>query len=131
MFPKVIKLTHLLKLVDVIDGRSVRVNYGSVIVDEYIQHKMHTLMSLVKVFVGSPKGKCEGLLVDGKCRNPVACFSKSSEREPMVVGTLTKVTNFLDVSDTKEGCEFRDMPTGYTESDKMMHAEGDTKNELK
>ena len=54
MFPKVIKLTHLLKLVDVIDGRSVRVNYGSVIVDEYIQHKMHILMSLVKVLVGSP-----------------------------------------------------------------------------
>lgn len=54
MFPKVIKLTHLLKLVDVIDGRSVRVTYGSVIVDEHIQHKMHTLMSLVKVSVGSP-----------------------------------------------------------------------------
>lgn len=44
---------------------------------------------------------------------------------------LLKLLTFLIYLHTKEGCEFRDMPTGYTESDKMMHAEGDTKNEQK
>ncbi|KAJ6361380.1 hypothetical protein OIU78_001923 [Salix suchowensis] len=87
-----------------IDGRLVNVNDGSVIVDEDIQNKMHTLKSLVRFFVGSPSVQqkvsenVKGLLVDGKCRNPGASFSKSSEREPMVVDSLSKVSNFLNVS---------------------------------
>ncbi|CAK7353612.1 unnamed protein product [Dovyalis caffra] len=104
MFPTITKLTHQLKHVDMIDGRLANVNDGSVIVDEYIQHKMHTLKSLVRFFVGSPSVQqkvtetVNGLLVDGKCRNPVVCFSKASERGPMVVNSLTKVSNFLNVS---------------------------------
>lgn len=103
-FPKITELTHQLKHVDMIDGRLVNVNDGSVIVDEYIQNKMHTLKSLVRFFVGSPSVQqkvsenVKGLLVDGKCRNPGVSFSKSSEREPMVVDSLTKVSNFLNVS---------------------------------
>ncbi|KAJ6745464.1 EXOSOME COMPLEX EXONUCLEASE [Salix koriyanagi] len=104
VFPKITELTCQLKHVDMIDGRLVNVNDGSVIVDEDIQNKMHTLKSLVRFFVGSPSVQqkvsenVKGLLVDGKCRNPGASFSKSSEREPMVVDSLSKVSNFLNVS---------------------------------
>lgn len=103
VLPKITKLTRQLQNVDLIDGRLVNIDDASVIVNDYIEQKMHTLKSLVRVFIGSPsvqlklRENVEALSVDPKC-NPVAIFSKPSEREPMTMNSLTKVSNFLNIS---------------------------------
>ena len=45
-FPKVLKLAHLLKDVDLIDGRLVNIGDNSLVVEDYLQQKMHTFKSL-------------------------------------------------------------------------------------
>ncbi|XP_015572506.3 uncharacterized protein LOC8259483 [Ricinus communis] len=102
-YPTITKLTHQLQSVDSIDGKLVNVNDGSIIIDDRIAHKMLTLKSLVRVFIGSPvvqrnlRESIKDLSANLKCK-PVAFFSKSSEREPMIVNSLTKISNFLNVS---------------------------------
>ncbi|KDP33628.1 hypothetical protein JCGZ_07199 [Jatropha curcas] len=64
---------------------------------------MHTLKSLVRVFVGSPfvqqnlRDSIEAVSANAEL-NPAASFSKLSEREPMIVDSLTKISNFLNIS---------------------------------
>ncbi|KAK9286964.1 hypothetical protein L1049_015372 [Liquidambar formosana] len=102
-FSKITKLTHSLKNVDLIAGRLVNTDDFSTIIDDNIEHKMHTFKSLVRTFLGSPsvqealKKNVEAAFAAGKCR-PLGCFSKSNEREPMTVNSLTKVCNFLNIS---------------------------------
>jgi len=101
-FPKIIKLTQSLANVDTIHGRLVDVNSNSTIFDDHIENEMHTFKSLVRVFIGCP-------FVQDKMRRVLASntntqhdtftpFSKTTEREPRVIDSLTKVSNFLDVS---------------------------------
>ncbi|XP_020219186.1 uncharacterized protein LOC109802290 [Cajanus cajan] len=102
-FPKVKELTRLLANVDTVNGRLVDVNSNTTVFDDGIEREMCTFKSLVRVFVGSP-------FVQHRMKHVVASFttstqhesftpfSKAIEREPMVVDSLTKVGNFLNVS---------------------------------
>ncbi|KAJ7951654.1 Exosome complex exonuclease [Quillaja saponaria] len=104
-FLKITKLTHLLKDLDLINGRLVDIRNDSIISDDRIEHKMNTFKSLVRVFIGSPSmqqtlkknilafSSLEGL----KCGS-FAPFGEPREREPMLVDSLTKVSNFLNIS---------------------------------
>lgn len=102
-FPSITKLTQQLKNVDLIDGKLVNINDDSIIIDDRIAEKMNTLKSLVRVFIGSPwvqqnlKENVEAASATTKFK-PVVSFSKLSEREPMTVNSLTKISNFLGVS---------------------------------
>ncbi|XP_055960431.1 uncharacterized protein LOC126669682 [Mercurialis annua] len=98
-YPTIVKLTHELQNVDLIDGRMVNVNDGSVVMDDCVAEKMHALKSLARVFIGSPVVQ-RNLRESMKplSANPVDCFRELSEREPIVVNSLTKISNFLNVS---------------------------------
>ncbi|CAI0416726.1 unnamed protein product [Linum tenue] len=102
-FPKIQKLTRQLRNVDLIDGRAVNTVDDSFIMNPRVLHKVATFKSLVRVFIGSPlvqqKTK-ENVVANGRGlrSNAVAYFSNASEREPMIVDSLTKVGNFLNVS---------------------------------
>ncbi|WZZ01206.1 hypothetical protein YC2023_073534 [Brassica napus] len=79
------KLTRALKEIDLVDGKLEDIN-GVIVYDDAIKQKI--------IFVGSPslqqklKQQERGRLL----------FGTESEREPLVVNSLTKVCNFLDIS---------------------------------
>ncbi|PON57901.1 exosome complex exonuclease [Parasponia andersonii] len=103
LFPKITKLASLLKDVDLIDGRLVDIRDGSVVIDDRIERKMHTFKSLARVFIGSPSVQKTleanmAALPAGKGGKTFVCFSKPSEREPMLVNSLSKVSNFLNIT---------------------------------
>ncbi|XP_022139060.1 uncharacterized protein LOC111010055 isoform X2 [Momordica charantia] len=102
-YRKIQKLSCSLKNVDLIDGRLVNVVDDSTIFDERIEQRMRAFKSLVRVFVGSPSARrrvTETMMAESSTTNcqPPWCFGNSSEREPMVVDSLTKISNFLNVS---------------------------------
>ncbi|GAV89587.1 hypothetical protein CFOL_v3_33001 [Cephalotus follicularis] len=103
VFPKITRLTHFLKNVDSIDTRLVNVNDDSIIINDRVEERMRTFKSLVRVFLGSPsvqqtlKRNMEALQGGATCAS-FDCFSKPSEREPLIVNSLTTVSNFLNVS---------------------------------
>ncbi|XP_050887264.1 uncharacterized protein LOC127092438 [Lathyrus oleraceus] len=101
-FPKIVKLTRLLANVDTINGRLVDVNSNSTIFDDQIDQEMRTFKSLVRVFIGSPfvqhKMRCVLASTTNTQHDTYTPFSKTTERESMVVDSLTKVSNFLNVS---------------------------------
>ncbi|XP_052210204.1 uncharacterized protein LOC127813322 [Diospyros lotus] len=94
-FPKLTKLAHLLRNVDLIDGSFVNINDQSVAVDDYLQQSMHTFKSLGRIFLGSPMARQRLKSREGV---PPHCFGKPSERESMTLDSLTKVSNFLNIS---------------------------------
>lgn len=102
-FSKLTKLSHLLKNVDLVDGKLVNVNDHSRIYDEILEQKLSSFKSLTRTFIGCPsmqeimKKNVVQALADAQCDQPV-CFSKASERESITVDSLTKVSNFLNVS---------------------------------
>ncbi|KAF5726234.1 hypothetical protein HS088_TW23G00976 [Tripterygium wilfordii] len=105
-FPKMKKLSYLLKDVDLIDGCLVNIKDDSMIFDPHIQQKMHTFKSIVRVFIGSPLlqqilQKDAVVFSDGAKNNIISSFSKPCEREPMVVNSLNKVADFLNISSQK------------------------------
>ncbi|KAB2619123.1 hypothetical protein D8674_014992 [Pyrus ussuriensis x Pyrus communis] len=53
-FPKLTKLTQLLKNVDLIDGRLVNISDGSIIIDDRVEQRMLTFKSPATVFIGAP-----------------------------------------------------------------------------
>ncbi|KAK8683060.1 hypothetical protein V6N13_039129 [Hibiscus sabdariffa] len=93
-FPKLTRLAHLLKDVDLVDGRLVNVNDNSIISDDRIERRMNTFKSHMRVFIGSPSVQ----LMLKKQTSVFDCFGKPSEREPMVVSSLTTVSNVLNVT---------------------------------
>lgn len=102
-FLKMTKLTCLLKNVDLVDGRLVDLRDGSIIIDDRVERKMHTFKSLVRVFIGSRfvqqtlKTNMVALS-EGKGSDPIMCFDKPCEREPIIVTSLTQVSNFLNIT---------------------------------
>ncbi|KAF3969939.1 hypothetical protein CMV_006307 [Castanea mollissima] len=104
-FPKITELSHLLRNVDWLDGRVVHVRDNSIVFDGEIAHKMQTFKSLARDFIGSPSIQQKiqknvmalSLAASNNC-TPFVCFSEPSEREPMIVNSLTKVCNFLNIS---------------------------------
>ncbi len=104
-FPKITKLSHLLRNVDWVDGRLVNVRDNSIVFDDQIEQKMQTFKYLARVFIGSPliqrniQKNVMALSAAGNANcTPFVCFSEHSEREPMIVNSLTKVSNFLNIS---------------------------------
>ena len=104
-FPKMTELSHLLRNLDWLDGRVVHVRDNSIVFDGEIEHKMQTFKSLARVFIGSPsvqqkiqKNVMALSLAASNNSTPFVCFSEPSEREPMIVNSLTKVCNFLNIS---------------------------------
>ncbi|XP_061352722.1 uncharacterized protein LOC133297569 [Gastrolobium bilobum] len=102
-FPRITKLADLLANVDAIDGRLVDINSNSAIFDDGIEHEMCTFKSLVRVFIGSPsvQHKMKHVLASSNTdtqHDSFTPFCKASEREPLVIDSLTKVSNFLSVS---------------------------------
>ncbi|XP_059644821.1 uncharacterized protein LOC132286488 [Cornus florida] len=93
---KLTKLSHLLKEVDLIDGTLVKIADHSTVIDDNLEHNMHTFKSLARTFLGSASMQ-QALKKDVQCIPPL-CFSKPSEREPITVNSLTKICNFLNIS---------------------------------
>ncbi|KAI9079245.1 hypothetical protein K1719_038850 [Acacia pycnantha] len=96
--PRISQLTHLLKNVDAINGKLVDVTSNSTIVDDKIQHEMGTFKSLVRAFIGSPSSQQRVNLAQKTSQDSISPFSNVSAREPMVVDSLTKISNFLNVT---------------------------------
>lgn len=102
-FPKLTKLTQILKNVDFIDGKLVDVNDDSTVNDERLHHRMHKFKALSRIFLGAPftlqevNKNIEAVMAGRKCTHFV-CFSKPNEREPMIIDSLTTVCNILGVS---------------------------------
>ncbi|KAK9946043.1 hypothetical protein M0R45_011526 [Rubus argutus] len=102
-FPKLMKLTQLLKDVDLVDGRLVNITDGSIIVNGRAEHKMVAFKSLATVFVGSPlvqQTLWNNVVAwsGGRSCNPSVCFSKPNEREPMIVKSLSIVGSILNIT---------------------------------
>ncbi|CAA2966251.1 uncharacterized protein LOC111393480 [Olea europaea var. sylvestris] len=103
-FLKLTKLSQLLKNVDLIDGRLINLNDDSRIFDYKLEHKMQTLKSLVRAFIGCfsvqetmRKNLMTSFADDPRCRE-FQCFTKPSERDPITLSSLTKVADILNIS---------------------------------
>ncbi|KAL5142164.1 hypothetical protein HKD37_09G025393 [Glycine soja] len=96
-FPKVKELTHLLANVDSVNGRLVDINSNSTVFCDDVEREMCTFKSLVREFVESPfvhhrmKHVLASFITNAK-HESFTPFGKATEREPMVVDSLTKVT---------------------------------------
>ncbi|KAL8159638.1 hypothetical protein V2J09_001175 [Rumex salicifolius] len=102
-FPKLTKLTQILKNVDLIDGMLVDVNDDSTVNDERLNHRMHKFKALSGIFLGAPPvlkevNKNIEAVMAGKKSSQYVCFSKQNEREPMIVDSLTTICNILGIS---------------------------------
>ncbi|KAJ8751653.1 hypothetical protein K2173_025812 [Erythroxylum novogranatense] len=102
-FLKIANWADELRDVDMIDGRLKSINDGAIIIDDHLAHKMHSLKSLARIFIGSPivqqkiRENIAGFSVDVKT-SIAASFSENYERDSMIVDSLTTVGNFLDIS---------------------------------
>ncbi|KAM7264863.1 hypothetical protein ACFE04_002546 [Oxalis oulophora] len=100
-FPRIARLANNLKNVDLIDGRLVNINDDSTIFDDRIEERMRKFKSLVTNCIGSPtvrmsfKKDMESLL---KCNKSFDYFGEPSARYPMVIDSLTKISNYLNIS---------------------------------
>ncbi|VFQ97759.1 unnamed protein product [Cuscuta campestris] len=102
-FSKLSSLSSLLKNVDLVNGRLVNVTHNSRVQDDILLQTMIHFKSLARDFIGGPlvqesmrKNMDFGSSNPGGNRLP--CFNKASEREPMTVNSLTKVSSFLNVT---------------------------------
>lgn len=102
-FRKMTKLSDCLKDVDSVDGRLVNVKDGSIVIDDLMEHKVRTFKLLARAFIGSPsiqqtlKRSILASSADAKS-TPHVCFGELSEREPMVISSLTKISDILNIS---------------------------------
>lgn len=92
--PVLTKLTRALRDVDLVDGKLEDIN-GVIIYDDCIKQKMQAFKSLARIFIGSPSIQ-QKIREQQRFKFPV--FGTESEREPLVVNSLTKVSNFLNIS---------------------------------
>ncbi|KAJ9538183.1 hypothetical protein OSB04_030916 [Centaurea solstitialis] len=93
-FAKLIKLTHLLNGLDLINGRLVNVHNKCVVTDEFLMQSMHTFKSLGTAFLWSPS--MQQTLCTAKM--PSICVNKPIYRKPVTVNSLKKVCDILEVS---------------------------------
>ncbi|KAJ4900570.1 Uncharacterized protein Rs2_14521 [Raphanus sativus] len=91
------KLSRALRDVDLVDGKLEDIN-GVIIYDDSIKQKMQAFKSLARIFVGSPSLQQKLKQQGGVGGGGRLVFGTESEREPLVVNSLTKVCNFLDIS---------------------------------
>ena len=98
-YAKLIKLTHVLKNVEQIDGRLRYINNGLIITDDCLVSQIQTFNSLAKAFITSPSMQhaLNNSIVPALQSMPVMCFSKSNERSSLTLDSLTSVCNFLKI----------------------------------
>ncbi|WOL04046.1 hypothetical protein Cni_G12767 [Canna indica] len=102
-YAKILRLTHVLKDIRKSDGRLFSINGNTAISDDYFISHMQTFESLAKIFIRPT------LLqrYQKKTNKPAApfrssaVFSKPSERNSMMLNSLTEVCDFLNVSAQK------------------------------
>lgn len=98
-YPKLIKMTHILKNVDQNEGRLMDVRENSIITNDKIIREMQMFKSLARAFIGSPSVQQALEKAVSSTRSiPSTCFSKLNEREPLVLDSLVKVCDFLNIS---------------------------------
>lgn len=100
-YPMLLKLTHLLKDLDLMDGKLVNINDNASVFDENLLSKMQEFKSIVRTYIGYSETQLslrKVLMSAEPGLEPRLLFSKASERQPMIVNSLTKVCNFLDIS---------------------------------
>lgn len=100
-YPMLLKLTHLLKDFDLIDGKLVNINDNATVFDENLLSDMHTFKSLVRTYIGYSAVQLslkKDLMSAEPEQEPRLLFGNASERQPLIVNSLTKVCNFLDIS---------------------------------
>lgn len=103
VFAKMLKLSHSLKDYDEFDGRIVNIKDNSTVVNDLVELKMHKFKSLVRAFIGSPaiqqKLKRSSMASSlGSSFASSACFSQSSERQPIIIHSLAQVSDLLKIS---------------------------------
>ncbi|GAB2223344.1 hypothetical protein Droror1_Dr00017485 [Drosera rotundifolia] len=103
VFPKLSKLSCVLRNVDLVDGRLIDVNENSIVRDEGMLRRMLNFKAIGRVFLGAPgvqeefRRNMEATLTDRYCEFPVY-FSRSCARRPLVVSSLKPVSEFLGIS---------------------------------
>ncbi|KAI3522729.1 hypothetical protein L1887_00747 [Cichorium endivia] len=91
--PKLIKLTPLLKHLDLINGRLVNLHNKRTVNDEFLLQSMHTFKSLATAFLEYQLQ--QELSTTG---TPCLCVNKPIYKEPLALNSLKKVCDILDVS---------------------------------
>lgn len=100
-YPMLLKLTHLLKDLDLMDGKLVNINDNASVFDANLLSKMQEFKSIVRTYIGYSETQLslkKELMTAEPELEPRLLFSKACERQPMIVNSLTKVCNFLDIS---------------------------------
>ncbi|XP_077209923.1 exosome complex exonuclease [Tasmannia lanceolata] len=95
-YPKFLKLTHILKNVDMNNGRLMNMDENSIVIDDHIDREMNEFKSLGRAFIAAPSMQKQHFSATHSIPN--TCFSKPNERESLILNSLTKVSDFLDVS---------------------------------
>lgn len=102
-FHKLSKLSHLLKDMDLIDGKLVNIRKKTRVFDKKLEEKMHTFKSIGRAFIGCPalqeemKKNVMTAFPNGEC-GLLACFNKPSDRERIIVNSLTTVSSIFNMS---------------------------------
>ncbi|CDP13486.1 unnamed protein product [Coffea canephora] len=102
-FLRLKKLAQSLKHVDLIDGRLVKVNEDARVFDRKLEEKMLAFKSLARDYIGCPamqetmRTNVVKTFGDSQCALPMY-FGKSSERGPLTLNSLTKISDILNVS---------------------------------
>ncbi|XP_074279612.1 uncharacterized protein LOC141604929 [Silene latifolia] len=102
-YPRLIKLSNLLKNVDLVDKQLIDINDDSTVNDERLLRRMYNFKALSRAFLGNPSVQEEVIrnmkaAMAGRQCNPPVCFTKPIEREPITIDTFTKVCNLLNIS---------------------------------
>lgn len=95
------KWSHSLKEMDLIGGRLVNMDDYSVVFEDKLERRMHTFKNIARVFIAHPSLQ-EAMRRDLIASNPqysnLEFFSERREREPLLVNSLTKVSDILGIS---------------------------------
>ncbi|KAL5975284.1 hypothetical protein ACLOJK_031963 [Asimina triloba] len=98
-YTKLLKLAHIFKNVDQIDGTLTNLEDHSTITDNQINQKMQMFKMLARAFLGAPS--MQQALREAASSTPVipnSCFAKTEEREILTLNSLGQVSDFLNVS---------------------------------
>ncbi|KAG9440695.1 hypothetical protein H6P81_020860 [Aristolochia fimbriata] len=88
-YQELVNLTEILKNVSLTNGRLLNMEDDSIIKDERISRDLQAFKSLARVLIASPSMQ---KAISGPC------FGKPEERESMVLNSLTRVSDFLNVT---------------------------------
>ncbi|XP_072957295.1 uncharacterized protein [Typha angustifolia] len=98
-YARLIKLSHVLKNVEQINGRLTHTYDGSIIAGDHIASQMQTFNSLVKPFIASPIRYHSYWNNMERTRSVSgACFSKPTDWNTVTLNSLTKICNLLNIS---------------------------------